>query len=339
MTAALWFASVGQFTALNELVDKLSTLHFAGYGLEILDPQKRRVAVALIGSCVGIYLSVSFFTIGWMNGSLKALKAFSSLTGSLLGLIFCGLWIKFLGDDHIVASSEKMELLVMSISLVFGAIFLCWVGFRKSIVRRSTGDGATPAASVPAKSDDKSNLPSVEALLDEEGAPVAEGEEVEDGVEAPILDSVADELNQESVEDGQMKEEATTDALSEDDEEIPPPVEDPTEKIALPPEESDVSDELEIPALPPIEPLSSNPLPQDSTVKDDPDLIAEDVPPLPPEEAQDAEDTDAMSALEGDIPDQVEEAELSEPPPTDSLDPEEPPPLPDEGIKGSQEAA
>ena len=348
MTAALWFASVGEFTALNELVHKLSALHFAGYGLEIVDPQKRRVAVALLGSCVGIYLSVSFFTIGWMNGSLKALKAFSSLTGSLLGLIFCGLWIKFLGDDHIVASSEKMELLGMSISLVFGAIFLCWVGFRKSIVRRSTGDAATPSAVVPAKSDDKSNLPSVEALLDDEGAPVAEGDEGvpaaegdegEDGVEAPILDSVADELNQESVEDDQMKEEATPDALFEDDEEIPPPVEDVTEETALPPEESDVSDEFEIPALSPIEPLSPNPVPQESTVKDDPELIAEAVPPLPPEEVQDAEDTDAMSALEGDIPDQVEEAELREPPPSDSLDPEEPPPLPDEGIKGSQEAA
>ena len=50
ITAALWFASVGQVKALNELVDKLSNLHFAGYGLEIVDQEKRRVAVALAGS-------------------------------------------------------------------------------------------------------------------------------------------------------------------------------------------------------------------------------------------------------------------------------------------------
>ena len=355
MTAALWFASIGQFTALNELVDKLSNLHFAGYGLEIVDPQKRRVAVALLGSCVGIYLSVSFFTIGWMDGSLKALKAFSALTGSLLGLIFCGLWIKFLGDDHIVASSEKMELLGISISLVLGAIFLCWVGFRKSIARRPAADTANPAALVsqksavaPEKSGDKSELPSVEALLDEEGTSAAEGEEGapaaegEEGVEAPALDSVADEFDQESVKDNQVEEELTSDVLTTDDEEIPPPVENVAEDASLEPlpsGEPDVSDELEIPDLPPIEPPAPSPVPQESIVKDDPDLVAEDVPPLPLEQTQDMEDTDAMSVLEGDVSDQGEEAELSEPPPSEPLDSEEPPPLPDESTKGAQEAA
>jgi hypothetical protein len=358
ITAALWFASVGQVKALNELVDKLSNLHFAGYGLEIVDQEKRRVAVALAGSGVGVYLTVSFFTIGWMNGALKSLKAFSALTGSLLGLIFCGLWIKFLGDDHIVAASEKMELFGLSISLVLGSLCLCWVGFRRSSARpkadaASQGGGATAdskeSAVTPSQAGDQSGLPSVESLLDdeapaegEEGAP-AEGE---DEVESPALDSDPDEF-WGSAKAGDEDAEVSPDATSEDDGDIPPPIEDGAEDTTLetsPPEEPDdpdpvEHDEPEIPDLPEIEAPSPSPEPEESKVSEEPDPIAEDVPPLPIEEPQDTEEADVISTFEGDALAQDEAADLNEPPPSDPSSQDAPPPLPEEEPKGSQEAA
>ncbi|MGE4551080.1 MAG: hypothetical protein AAEJ57_06795 [Opitutales bacterium] len=348
LTAALWFASVGQVKALNELVDKLSNLHFAGYGLEIVDQEKRRVAVALAGSGVGVYLTVSFFTIGWMNGSLKALKAFSALTGSLLGLIFCGLWIKFLGDDHIVAASEKMELLGLSISLVLGSLCLCWVGFRRSSARpkadaASQGGGSTAdsmeSAVSPSESGDQSGLPSVESLLDDE-AP-AEGED-----EPPALDSDPDELGGSAKADDEDAE-VSPDAPSEDDGDIPPPIEDGAEDATLetsPPEEPDDPDpveldEPELPDLPEIEAPSPSPEPEGSKVSEEPDPIAEDVPPLPIEDPQDTEEADVISTFEGDALAQDEVADLNEPPPSDPSSQDAPPPLPKGEPKGSQEAA
>ena len=110
VTVVLWVAALGDMKLLNQLVDKLANMRFAGYGLEIFDSEKRRIAVAMAGSSVGIYLTASFFTIGWLNGSTKALKAFSALTGCLLCVAFCVFWLKFLvrtSSGRFLTSSPK----------------------------------------------------------------------------------------------------------------------------------------------------------------------------------------------------------------------------------------
>ena len=96
MIAVLWFAALGEVPLLNKVIDNLSHLRLAGYGLDITDLEQRRVTVALVGSVMGAYLTTSFFAIGWMDGSMKAVKSFFAFTGCLLGIVFCGIWVKFL---------------------------------------------------------------------------------------------------------------------------------------------------------------------------------------------------------------------------------------------------
>ncbi|MFP6901991.1 MAG: hypothetical protein VCA36_13670 [Opitutales bacterium] len=292
MTALLWFAALGEVALLNNLIDKLSNLRFAGYGLDIIDQEQRRVTVALVGSGAGAYLTASFFAIGWMDGSIKALKMFSAFTGCLLGFVFCGLWVKFLGDDHLLTTSDKMELLGLSMFLGLGTIALCWLGFSNRSSQSFAK--AAPASKRPLieaetspEPTDATDIPSVESLLEDESSPEGEEETAsdagkpEDEAPPPVLEpkeevAQAEDLAEESPERPKTEEpdpapsvqDSMPDPISTVDSDIspsqvPPPT---VEETALPllvedsepPPSLPANSEEVAPALPSVESASSS---------------------------------------------------------------------------------
>ena len=288
MIAVLWFAALGEVPLLNKVIDNLSHLRLAGYGLDITDLEQRRVTVALVGSVMGAYLTTSFFAIGWMDGSMKAVKSFFAFTGCLLGIVFCGIWVKFLRDDHILTTSDKMELFGLSMFLGLGSIALCWLGFRKRNSRsfsKHTAKSNRPfvESQTTQESTDQTDLPSVETLLENESSPESEGDEestpAEESVEGPSelpesgeqppvsaaeVDGPAEEAVgegepapvEESVEGPPELPESVEQPpvpAAEAGSEIPPPMPEPAENVppALPSAETHVSSaEASPPLLP-----------------------------------------------------------------------------------------
>ena len=312
ITGALWYAAMSDVKFLNESLGKLANLKIAGYGLDITDQDERLFTVALAGSGPGVYLTLSLFVIGWMEGSARALKWFFTLTGSLLGLLFCGLWFKFLVDDHIVANSEKMELFGISTFLGVGTIVLCWMGLRKSSDRfkhdamiQADVLSAEPrfVQEAPKASTGKTDIPSVESLLgDEDAADPSEGEEREsssdDGEEGGLAADGEDNFSSPAAtEDDALSPISEEEHTPPADEEEAPPSDDATEEMpSLPvPDAEDalpsVDDEVAPPADAASEEMPSLPLPDaeealppvDDEVAPPPVVTEEETPPpLPP---------------------------------------------------------
>ncbi len=356
MTAALWFAAVGEEEFLNKLVDKLAHIHFAGYSFETADPKQGRVAVAIAGSIVGAYLTVTLFVIGWMKRLNQALKLFSALTGSLLGFVFCGFWYKFLGDDHIVATSEKLELFAVSMFLGVGAIVLCWFGFRKSSVsskvqRQATADLASEASQVsyekPVRATDESDIPSTESLLsDEVPAAGEEGtaspdDDSEEEPSSPLPETEEEEVPSSPLSDdaGEAPVVSQETPTSSEEKEYPPPVQESEEDIpqTTPPLDEPELEQTESQEAEPLEPDKDS-FPMDAPVADagaeavdEPPPIVEESSPAPEQEPD---------AVAPPLPVQ----DVDEPPPLPLIEPsdlDEPPPLPPlkDDATGAKEAA
>ncbi|MFP6855142.1 MAG: hypothetical protein VB980_05105, partial [Opitutales bacterium] len=201
LTAIFWYAVMGEVKLLNELVDKVIHLQVAGYSFEAMDEAKRPVALVLAGSGPGLYLAVSLFAIGWLEGSRRAMKVFFALTGALLAFLFFVLWFLFLDSDHIVAASEKMELLVLSMFLGGGAIVFCLLGFGSGRARRQK------AAEESNMLSDSYDMPSVASLLEENVS----------------AESAQDETSSTDGEEAGATLSPAASDKTEDEEESPPP--------------------------------------------------------------------------------------------------------------------
>ena len=336
MTAGLWYAAMGEVEALNEMVDDVTDLRVAGYGLEIADQKESRFMAALVGSTVGTYFTVCFFVIGWMNASRQSLKMFFTSTGSLLGLLFCGLWYKFLESDHIVSTSEKMELFGVSLFLGIGTLVFCWLGFRIRVVRsKSVSSDAQVSQENRLEPIAESSIPSVESLLtDEPSEGSTEGEEEavtqeSDSVEEPIPPVAETEKETEPPRLPSVSDEGIEEPVLAEDMSLPvekkesgPPVQEPEEETTA---STSPSDEPEPSAAETAEEPPSTVEESSSTSDVEPDTVA---PPLPIQDMDESADLTEPPPLPPD-----ESTDLAEPPPLppeESADLAEPPPLPPE---------
>jgi len=323
MTATLWFAVMGEVKILNEFVDKLLHLKVAGYGFETMDYEKRPLALALAGSVPGLYLTVGLFTIGWMEGSRRVLKFFFALTGSLLALLFSGAWYKFLSDDHIMASSEKMELLTLSMALGLGSLAFCWLGFRKSSARPK--QAVEPSMGLAPSTD----MPSVEALLSEKDTADSSAEDDKPSSGDDESDEVTPPGQLEDVSESDGNEDSPPEADAEDpapeaadeEEAKDSATEGPEDPFAAPEDSPEADDEDPAPEAADEEEA------KDSATEGPEDPFA--VPEDPPEEG--TEDP-APEAVVEEVTDNPAEKATSGPPPLPVENTgeasEDPPPLP-----------
>jgi hypothetical protein len=175
----------------------LGKSRIAGYDIGVLGFEQTHIVVAAAWSSLSVYLAVSCLVIGWMNGSVGALKVFSWITGVLLGLAFCGLWSFFLYGDHLLSNTDGYQLFGCSLFLGIGSILLCWLGFRGSAYRRRRKPRAKKvlqaeplaAEDAPDTNEVKDDIPSVETLLnDDVVTPPSEGQPEGDEPETPDAD-------------------------------------------------------------------------------------------------------------------------------------------------------
>tara|TARA_Y100000588_G_scaffold376355_1_gene454050 strand:+ start:897 stop:1937 length:1041 start_codon:yes stop_codon:yes gene_type:complete len=324
MVGFFWIGLALDFPALENAMIGLTTKHVVGYEVSVLLGSDARDEIVdkvfrteLVFSLLLSSYSVLILGLAFAKGLFRRLKFLALGLGIPLLSLLLLFWVKFLSEDHIISSSEKTDLFMLSIIGVSVGIALCWFGLLRfsRTTKISLDDVDLPSEIVENKL--------TEDLLDE--LRDRDQGDVVDGIESEKEPSLSESKSDDSADPAETTSEVPSEVTKVEEpfrEAVPEAVSELSSETLLEDDEPNPIEEvMEVqPLVEETEDFSPSSLPEIAEELPD-EIFDEEVPEtaeLPPEtlsetdESNPAEEVvEAQAAVTGEFPSDPSDVEFS----------------------------